>query len=831
MRKIIYIVSVFFFSLPGFAQQVKEKEGTKNDTLFNKAATVNEIFLGDDDSEQEISSTVLISNDIYLSQSRFQLSQFRFRVRGYEPRYEQRFINGVRFNDQNRGVFNYASIGALNDLTRNGDVVNFMNPGAFSFGTIGGSENINMRAGSYAKGTKATLSYTNRIYYSRAMITHASGLRDDGWAFVGGIGGRYSHEGNVQGTFYNNFSYALGVEKQFDNGKHSLSFITFGSPVQRGQQGGSFQEVYDLVGDNLYNPNWGYQNGEKRNARVVTAFDPTVVLSHIWKINPKMTLSSGVGGHYQRYGTTSLNWYNGPDPRPDYYRYLPSYYTASPEVAGFYTKLWQQTCGDTPFSQINWNNLYAVNALAAKQGLGAVYMVEERRNDLYELTANSTLNTYLNDNLNINAGVEFRHTTSKQFKTVKDLLGANYLVDVDKYAERDFPDKPDLVQNDLTRPGRKVYEGDIFGYDFNLHINSATAWVQNIHKTTYFDFYYGSKLSYTQFQREGDMKNGRYPENSYGKGDNHTFVDFGFKTGGVYKISGRHILTLNSLYQTDAPLPYSAYVSPTISDITNADLKSGRMFSADLSYIASLPSVMGRVSLFYTRFYDQLKRVSYYHDLLRTFVNHVMTGVEMTNQGIEVGVKWKYDNHWTFDFAGTHAEYFYNNNPKGVISVENGSKPDMAETVYLKNLHVGNTPQTAATLGINYFYKFWFFNLNVNGITRNYIDIAPIRRLSSNYTAINPADPKAMEAYNKLVEQEQYAGAVTLDFSIGKILYLKNRNAVNFNLSFFNITNNKNIKTGGYEQGRIDITAPDKFPSKYYYMQGFNCFLNASYRF
>ncbi len=54
---------------------------------------------------------------------------------------------------------------------------------------------------------------------------------------------------------------------------------------------------------------------------------------------------------------------------------------------------------------------------------------------------------------------------------------------------------------------------------------------------------------------------------------------------------------------------------------------------------------------------------------------------------------------------------------------------------------------------------------------------------------------------------------------------------MNFNFAFNNIFNRENVKTGGYEQGRLDVTQPNKFASKYYYMQGFNCFLNASYKF
>lgn len=84
----------------------------------------------------------------------------------------------MEFNDQNRGVFNYASVGALNDMTRNGDVTNFTAPSTFTFGALGGAENINMRASSYTPGGKATVSYTNRNYYLRGMFTYSTGLNE-----------------------------------------------------------------------------------------------------------------------------------------------------------------------------------------------------------------------------------------------------------------------------------------------------------------------------------------------------------------------------------------------------------------------------------------------------------------------------------------------------------------------------------------------------------------------------------------------------------------------------------------------------------------------------
>lgn len=793
----------------------------------------------DDDAgglPQDVSVMVIFSNDIFLRNAGYQFSQFRYRTRGYESRFEERYINGVQCNDQIRGMFNYASIGALNDMTRNGDANNYFAPSTYSFGSIGGTENIHMRAGSYTRGGKLTFSLTNRNYYARGMASYSTGMQDNGWAVTASIGGRYSNEGNIEGVFYHNMAYAFGVEKEMNKGKHRLSFITFGSPVERGQQGSSYQEAYNLTDNNLYNPNWGYQDGKKRNSRVVKSFDPTGILSHMWKINDITTLTSGLGVHYNRYGGTALNWYNGPDPRPDYYRNLPSYHRENKVAFNYYTYLWQKQ-GQDNISQLNWDRLWQANHVNNTEGDGsAIYMVEERRKDLFETTFNSTLNTQLSQRVKLTAGTGFKHSLSKQFKTVDDLLGANYLRDTDKFAERDFPGDKQTIQNDLNRPHRNVYEGDVFGYDFRYQVHSADLWFQQEHSYRYIDFYFGSKLKYTQFRREGMMRNGRYPDNSYGKGKVHSFTDYALKGGLTYKFSGRHFLTANAVYQTIAPLVENVYISPRITDIAAANIESMKLFSADLNYIFSLPSLAGRVSLFTTRFYDDMKHFSYYHDSERTFVNHLLTDIDKVHHGIEAGINYRLNETWNFDIIGSTAEYYYDNNPEGVISYENGKGTGMAEKVYMKDYYVGGTPQTMGTFGINFFRNYWFLNLNINGFSGNYIEISPLRRLASNYSGILPPgtngfDETLYDAYRHLTNQEKFDGGYTLDFGIGKIWYLPHRSSVNFNLTVNNLLNRKDIRTGGYEQARINLDYPDRFASRYFYMQGINCFFNLSYRF
>ena len=97
-------------------------------------------------------------------------------------------------------------------------------------------------------------------------------------------------------------------------------------------------------------------------------------------------------------------------------------------------------------------------------------------------------------------------------------------------------------------------------------------------------------LTYTNFRRDGKMRNGRYPDSSYGKGIRHQFTDITVKGGLTYKFNGRHMLTANISYGSEAPLPNEGVYLTRITDRTIDNMKSGRIFSADLNYVFSMPN-------------------------------------------------------------------------------------------------------------------------------------------------------------------------------------------------------------------------------------------------
>ena len=798
---------------------------------------VSESQIEDEEGNSQSIATLSGANDnIFYQAASYDFSLMRFRVRGYDSEYTQTMINGIVFNDPARGRFNYSMMGGMNQAFKNKSIGMGLEATSYGFGDVGGTNNIVTFAKDYAPGTRASVAYTNSNYYLRGMLTHATGLRKNGWALTMSAVARYSNEGIVPGSFYNSWGYFISAQKVF-NPQHSLSITTFGAPTKRAANTATFQEAYDLTGDNLYNPSWGWQEGEKRNAKVVESFDPTAIVNWIWTPKAGVTLNTGVAVRKSFYSSSALNWYNAADPRPDYYRYLPSYFDDE-DTKALYTEKWRT---DDTFRQIDWAGLYQTNYLnnlqADETGVskGATYIIEKRHSNQLNTMFNSVLNARLNDYMTLQAGVGANWSRSSYYKTIKDLLGGRYWTDTDQFSERDYPNDKQMLQNDMNHPNRKVLVDDRFGYDYDVNSFSANAWIQNMINLPRWDINYGIAVSYTQFQRDGHMRNGRAPENSYGKGVRHEFDNAGVKAGATYKIDGRNNITAHAYYGTKAPQFDQAYVSPRIKDDAITGLASERILSGDLSYNFNYRRFMGSITGFWTDMYNQTERTSFYDDQFSTFMNYVLTGVKKTYKGVEVGMAYRITPSITLSGAATFSRYQYKNRPTGTRSYENGQAPDTTQVVYLKNFYVGGTPQQAYSLTLKWSApKMWFFEVNGVYMADSYVDLSPIRHEAMpNLYKVCETEEELHAKVAEITRQERLKDNFVLNLSIGKLIYLNRTASLNINLNLDNVLNNRNIQTSGYQQGRFDYTnyTTTKYPNKYYYAQGFRAYVNVGVKF
>ena len=852
MRKLLWITLLMILGISSARAQKKGIQKIKKDTTNNKKVeavsledgidsdniaivSLDENDMGDA-STQNVSSVLTAGRDPFFSATSFNFSALRFRVRGYDGDLFNAFMNGVPMENLDNGFTPFGLWGGLNDVTRNRDVSVGLKYNTFSFGDLGSSTNIDTRASKQRKQTEVEYDFSNRNYTHKVGVTYSSGISKKGWAYTLSGSRRYADEGYIPGTYYNGWSYFIGVDKRFGQ-KNLFSIVFFGAPTENGKQGASLQESRTLTGNNYYNPYWGYQNGKKRNANIGKADQPVLIITQEHRFNNNTTLTSAVSMSSGRRSASSLDWYNAADPRPDYYRYLPSY-MEDPMLAQMVTNQWQT---NTNVSQINWAKLYDANRsnfenFNGTSGKRAKYILSENVTESRRFNYNAVINSRIGKNIEFTGGASYSWMGNNYYRQVNDLLGADFHVDLNQFAERFFPNNPNVIQNDLNRFNRIVKQGDRYSYDYDIHIIKTAAWSQAVLKLKKFDFFAAAELSYTNFWRTGNVKNGLFPNNSFGKSTDNEFTNVAVKGGATYKLDGRNYFYVNGAYMTKAPFFDNVYLSVRTRDVQQENVTNEKISSFEGGYVLNAPKLKIRMTGYYTVFQDQMNVMPFYHDVYQNFVNYAVTNIDKLHFGGEFGFEAKVLPNVTINGAAAIGRYYYNSRQNATVTLDNDASVLSKDTVYSQNFRVGGTPQEAYSLGIYYRSpKFWSLSLTGNYFDQMWLDINPLRRTN---TAVDGVGYKS-DLWNSIVDQHQFTPQYTVDFfgsyswKLPKSMGFSKNVFLILNAGVSNLLNNQNMVSGGFEQLRFDFKEKqvDKFPARSFFAFGMNYFMSATIRF
>lgn len=786
---------------------------------------------------QDMSMLLQSSRDVFTSMAGFNLGQGRFRIRGYSSENMQVLINQIPVNDPETGWASWSNWGGLNDVTRFVENRSGISANPYAFGLVGGYSHIQTRASAFGKSTKFSYALSNRVYTHRMMLTHTTGMQENGWAFAVSASRRWSEEGYVPGTWMDAGAYFISAEKKL-NEKHHINMLVFGAPITQARQGIAVEEAYTLSGSNYYNPLWGYQEGKKRSARISNTHQPTGMLTHYFRINENSTLHTSLSYSFGRSGITGLNWYDAKDPRPDYYRYLPSYFKNDSLLFSQQTNKWQQ---NEELRQLNWdemyqanyNNLFIVydaNGVSGNhvEGKRAKYIIEEMRSDRKNFSYNTRFEHQLNEKLSLVSGLSGHLFSVRNFKVLHDLLGADFWIDIDRVAEMQGGDETN-IQNDLSTPNKIIQEGDVFGYDYTTHIQKADLFTQLGYNIGKIESHIALSLSNTTFWREGHLQNGRFPDNSAGHSSKQTFLNYGIKSGLAYKLTGRHIVTLHVLYQTRAPFARNAYLAPRVRDAVVNGLTDEIIQGGDVNYILRFPKIKARLSGYYTEIKNSVWARNFYHDTYQSFVNYTMSGVNTLYTGTELGIEATVFSSFSLQGVFSAGQYLYNSRPLATITRDNAADViGQNRLVYLKNYRIGGMPQTASSVGIKYNSpRYWFVGFSANYFADIYLDPNPDRRTEEALEKFVSSDPQ----WDALLQQTKLENGITADMYAGKSWRLRKKYFLNLNITLSNVLNNQQLITGGFEQLRYDADDVNRFPSKLSYMFGRTFFTMLSIRF
>jgi len=788
----------------------------------------------------EVANLLNASRDVFQQVSGFGWGNFRFRERGYDSEHFPLFLNGVNINDPETGFTVFGEIGGLNDVLRNRTSTIGLAPCEFAFAEIGGATALDTRASSQRKQIRATYAISNRTYTNRAMLTMNTGLMPGGWAVSVSGSRRWGQEGYFDGTFFDGYSYFLSVDKKIGK-KHALNLTFLGAPNRRGKQGDSFEEMFDLAGSNRYNPNWGYQNGEKRNAAIGYAHQPIGILRYDWAPFQGTIIMASVYGQAGERGDTRLEWFDANNPAPDYNRRLPSA-ILDPTLSAQWADALRS---DENLRQLDWARFYEENSrntFTVKDAEGIAgnnitgnrsqYIVENQRADSKELGFNVVLNQQLNERSKLHAGANYRWYEGQNFKVIDDLLGGDYWLDINRFASQDFPGQPDKEDNNMLQPTNVVREGDVFGYSYNENIRNGGTWIQFQTDLNRLAIFGGAEIGITQFWRTGNMQNPRFPDNSLGDSEKSSFYTYGAKAGLTFKIDGRNYLYANGFAGTKPPQFRDIFLAPRNRNaIVPGGVDPYEVQSVEGGFIHRAPGLRARLTGYLTNILNETEANTYFFPTVGEFATLIRTGVDRQHMGIEAAFEYRATPSWVFTGATNLGYYHYTSRPNMYFTGDNtGAVAFDSVPAYQDNFLVPRTPQTAASLGIKYEGKqFWFASLSFNWTDDYWYTFDATRRRAEAVLSLEPNSP----IWNTIVEQTKAPSAYSLDFFGGKSWKINNY-FLYLNVGINNILDNKNIVVSGRE---AYLTAfgrePDNeqlYSAEVQYAPGLNYFISIGVR-
>ncbi len=824
-------------SNPNGSVVVDSTQETSNKEIAEEGAAV--VTLDDNDLDNgsggNISSMLSAGRDPFYSAVSYNFYAVRFKYRGYDSKSSEILMNGMPLENLENGYSQFGLFGGLNDVVRNREVSLGNKSNSFAFGSMGVTTNFDTRASKQRRQTSFGYTNSNGAFTHRWTFTHSTGMNKNGWAFTFSGSRRWSDENYVPGTYTDSWSYFVGVDKKLSE-KHLLSFVVFNSISETGGASYETKEAYDIAGSHYYNSNWGWQMGKKRNAHVVTSNLPVYILTHEFKISTKTNLLTSIGYTAGKKGSTAIDWGNAADPRPDYYAYMPSEWIFHGNNDTAMQSFIRNNLKANPnFMQIDWNNLYQSNRNARDtvKGLGghrSHYVLYNNVTATKRFNFNTTFNTTISQRFLITGGLGYQSETNEHYKEAKDLLGGDYLVDVNTFAQFDYHTPKYNQQDTIVRQGGK------YGYDYEMHLNKASAWLQGLYKFNHLDVFIAFEGSNTQFYRNGIFKNDVFSTISQGKSATYNFDNYAIKGGLTYKIDGRNYLYLNEYFATVAPNYNNVFLSPNTRSSVQDKITSESIKSMEAGYVLIAPKVKMRVTGYYAETDNEMQVRTYYDDELVNNVNVALRNISKVNYGLELGAEYKAMPGVTLNGAVGISRSYFNSRQYATTTIDNVDSIVSRDTVYSKNYRIGSTPQEVFTLGINYRSpQYWFVGISCNYFDELWSDMSPIRR---EYRTSTGAPYRSQQWYD-IINQEQLPSNFMMDLNAGyswklpKSFGFKKTTYVAFNLGINNLLNNQNIISNGHEQLRFDSKyfQAGAFPSKYVYAMGINYHIGANIRF
>lgn len=629
------------------------------------------------------------------------------------------------------------------------------------------------------------------------------------WQMAAEFRAKTGRDLHIKGLFANQAAVNMAARYVIDS-LQSLSLLFTISPTERSTRQSSVEEAFELTGNNLYNPAWGYQNGKIRSANIRRTILPTLAAAYQRRINNRLSVETAISATFGTERYSMLDWLNAQTPRPDNYRYLPSYYEDF-DISETITQAWLH--GDSRYTQINFDELIARNRL---QNGNSVYVMADRTSRTTRIEANGAI-TARQGGHTFTGGVNMLYNRTRHYKQMRDLLGGEYIVDIDYYLVDDDTFS-NALQNDLNNPDRRIMIGDRYGYDYALSQRLFALYGRYDYRTNNLSLLLAAHFGYEDWQRKGFFRKELFAQTSFGNSALLASAPFTLSAAAEYRIKDCHTLDAGICFDSRSTRGENLFIQPEYNNRTIGRPNQEQLLRANVAYNYHSDKFKLRTTLFLRSLRNATETGRLYDDVAAEYADVVCERINTLAYGAEIELRWQLNEHWRVSSAISAMSYRYSSDPVVTIYADrdNSVIADRVES-YSKGCYVGNTPQIAIAAEVGYYNKGWGISLNANYAGLRYI--APSFTRRTQRTAYQAA---SQEIFNEFITQQRLGDAFTLDASVSKTLWLSNfdkrpyntqfskrfidrhpRSRITIYLSVQNLLGNRNIVQSGYESSRM----------------------------
>jgi hypothetical protein len=596
------------------------------------------------------------------------------------------------------------------------------------------------------------------------------------------------------------------IDRQWNANHFGFTFLW--NYVDQGKSATAVNEMFDLSKQRNYNPSWGWYHQQPYFPNTRQSNVPVISFRFQKKWKNTNTIDINNGFAFGKEAQSNLEWTNAADPRPDYYKYLPSFTLDTALSAKLYD--WYQ---QHPASlQVQFDQLERVNKASALNR--SFYIVNQQNNALRMLHGSVMYSQLFKNRLKMQTGFQYTLDQIHYYNTIKDLLGGDFF-----YNYNGWMNDEDLAlsfQFDIAAPNKKIKQGERWGADYTMRSFQFKPWVQFQQQGPVIEAAIAMGYGFEGLARIGNQQNGLYA-NSKGNTGFTVFSTADIKAQLLYKLSGRIYFKSILFAKWKAPQYKSVFIDPDINAFHSPYSIQAFNYGADMSMYYRAPNFKTALSFYQQINNNETENRMFYHDAFALFVYGIIGNMHSAQNGVEFVAETSILQNIKCSYVATFSQsYFLDNANFQFLDVNNLAVKD-AGLLQIKNLPKNNGPKYVNAISL-FYQPFYGFTV---GVTTLYAQERPValNLFRRSEWVKNKVDPIT---WGQLLQTQYLTDKFVTNIFISKFFQLKPVNPLhkiyrwNASVSGRNILNAL-IPVLAYEQTRFDYLRfnKEKFAVKY----------------